>query len=107
CFQKFGQNPNEFANQGKSCRVLVKPARFDWDDVGSWTAVSKYLEQLPGNNTANCAVTIEGSANNIIFTDSGTHVALLGVNDVVVVQTKDAILVCHRDEVEKIKGLIP
>jgi mannose-1-phosphate guanylyltransferase len=97
----------DYAIMEKASRVLVKPARFDWDDVGSWTAVSKYLEQLPGNNTANCPVTIEGSANNIIFTDSKTHVALLGVNDIVVVQTKDAILVCHRHEVEKIKGLIP
>jgi mannose-1-phosphate guanylyltransferase len=97
----------DYAIMEKAGRVLVKPAQFDWDDVGSWTAVAKYLEQLPGNNAANCAVTIQESSNNIIFTDSRTHVALLGVNDIVVVRTGDAVLVCHRQEVEKIKGLIP
>jgi mannose-1-phosphate guanylyltransferase len=97
----------DYAIMEKASRVLVKPAQFDWDDVGSWTAVAKYLEQLPGNNAANCAVTIQESSNNIIFTDSKTHVALLGVNDIVVVRTGDAVLVCHRHEVEKIKGLIP
>jgi mannose-1-phosphate guanylyltransferase len=52
-------------------------------------------------------VTIQESSNNIIFTDPRTHVALLGVNDIVVVRTGDAVLVCHRHDVEKIKGLIP
>jgi mannose-1-phosphate guanylyltransferase len=97
----------DYAILEKASRVLVKPAQFDWDDVGSWTAVAKYLEQLPGNNAANGPVTIQESSNNIVFTNSGTHVALLGVHDIVVVQTADAILVCHRHEVEKIKGLIP
>jgi len=97
----------DYAILEKASRVLVKPAQFDWDDVGSWTAVAKYLEQLPGSNAANGPVTIQESSNNIVFTNCGTHVALLGVHDIVVVQTADAILVCHRHEVEKIKGLIP
>ena len=97
----------DYAVMEKASRVLVKPAQFDWDDIGSWTAVAKYLEQFPGKNAANCAVTIQESSNNIIFTDSRTHVALLGVHDLVVVRTDDAVLVCHRHDVEKIKGLIP
>jgi mannose-1-phosphate guanylyltransferase len=97
----------DYAIMEKAGRVLVKPAQFDWDDVGSWTAVAKYLEQLPENNVANCPVTIQESSNNIIFTDPRTHVALLGVHDLVVVRTGDAVLVCHRRDVEKIKGLIP
>ncbi|HZC59663.1 MAG TPA: hypothetical protein VE154_06685 [Chthoniobacterales bacterium] len=90
----------------KASRVVVKPAKFDWDDVGSWTALSKYLKQLPGDNAANCPVTLEAATNNIIYSDSKTHVALLGVSDLVVVQTSDAILVCHKHEVEKIKKLV-
>jgi mannose-1-phosphate guanylyltransferase len=97
----------DYAIMEKASRVLVKPATFDWDDVGSWTALSKYLDQLPGNNTANCPVTLEAASNNIVFSDSQIHVALLGVSDLVVVQTADAILVCHRHDVEKIKNLVP
>jgi mannose-1-phosphate guanylyltransferase len=97
----------DYAIMEKASRVLVKPASFDWDDVGGWTAVSKYLQQLPNGNTANCTVTIDSSANNIVYTDQKVHVALLGVNDLVVVQTKDAILVCNRHDTEKVKQLLP
>jgi mannose-1-phosphate guanylyltransferase len=96
----------DYAIMEKASRVLVKPATFDWDDVGSWSALSKYLEQLPGSNSANCPVTLEASSNNIVFSDSKLHVALLGVNDLVVVQTSDAIMVCHRHDVENIKKLV-
>jgi hypothetical protein len=42
-----------------------------------------------------------------VYTDQKVHVALLGVNDLVVVQTKDAILVCNRHDTEKVKQLLP
>jgi mannose-1-phosphate guanylyltransferase len=105
-FQGLRKTSIDYAIMEKASRVLVKPATFDWDDVGSWTALSKYLEQLPGNNAVNCPVTLEAATNNIVFSDSKTHVALLGVSDLVVVQTADAILVCHRHDVEKIKNLV-
>ena len=106
-FQSLRKTSIDYAIMEKASRVLVKPATFDWDDVGSWTAISKYLEQLPGNNASNSPVTLEAASNNIVFSDSKMHVALLGVSDLVVVHSKDAILVCHRHEVEKIKKLIP
>jgi mannose-1-phosphate guanylyltransferase len=90
----------------KAGRVLVRPASFDWDDVGSWTAVAKYFDQLPNGNTANCPVTSEKSGNNIVFSKDKLQVALLGVSDLIVVQTEDAILVCNRHEVENVKNLV-
>jgi mannose-1-phosphate guanylyltransferase len=105
-FETLRKTSIDYAIMEKASRVLVKPATFDWDDVGSWTALSKYLEQMPGQNAANCSVTLEAASNNIVFSDSKIHVALLGVSDLVVVQTADAILVCHRHDVEKIKNLV-
>jgi mannose-1-phosphate guanylyltransferase len=105
-FESLRKTSIDYAIMEKASRVLVKPATFDWDDVGSWTALSKYLEQMPGNNAANCPVTLEASSNNIGSSDAKMHVALLGVSDLVVIQTADAILVCHRHDVEKIKKLV-
>jgi mannose-1-phosphate guanylyltransferase len=96
----------DYAVMEKAGRVLVKPATFDWDDVGSWTAVAKYFEQLPSGNAANCPVTSESAGNNIVFSKDKLQVALLGVNDLIVVQTDDAILVCNRHEVENVKKLV-
>jgi mannose-1-phosphate guanylyltransferase len=96
----------DYAVMEKAGRVLVKPASFDWDDVGSWTAVAKYFDQLPNGNAANCAVTSENAGNNIVFSQDKVRVALLGVKDLIVVQTPDAILVCNRHEVENVKKLV-
>lgn len=106
-FENLRKTSIDYAIMEKASRVLVKPATFDWDDVGGWIALSKYLEQLPDSNAANCPVTLETASNNVVFSDSKIHVALLGVSDLVVVQSKDAILVCHRRDVEKIKKLVP
>jgi mannose-1-phosphate guanylyltransferase len=105
-FLKLPRISVDYAVMEKASRVVVKAASFDWDDVGSWTSIAKYLEQLPNSNAANTAVSIEGSNNNIIFSDQKVHLALVGVNDLIVVQTKDSILVCHRHEVERVKNLV-
>ena len=96
----------DYAVMEKASRVVVKAASFDWDDVGSWTSIAKYLEQLPNSNSTNTAVSVEGSNNNIVFSDQKIHLALVGVNDLIVVQTADSILVCHRHEVERVKNLV-
>jgi mannose-1-phosphate guanylyltransferase len=105
-FSKLPKISVDYAVMEKASRVVVKAASFDWDDVGSWTSIAKYLEQLPNSNAANTTVSIEGSNNNIIFSDQKIHLALVGVNDLIVVQTKDSILVCHRHEVERVKSLV-
>lgn len=96
----------DYAILEKAARVLVVEAGFDWDDIGGWTAVAKYLACDDSGNHGNCTVKTIDSANNIVFTSQPRTVALLGVSDLIVVQTPDAILVCHRGEAEKIKQLI-
>lgn len=100
----------DYAVMEKATRVLVVEAAFDWDDVGGWTAVAKYLACDDAGNQSNCTVKTLEAANNIVFTSQPKTIALLGVSDLIVVHTPDAILVCHRNEAEKIKqliGLIP
>jgi mannose-1-phosphate guanylyltransferase len=46
------------------------------------------------------------SYNNIVYSGSGRHIALIGVHDLVVVETEDAILVADRDEADQIKKLV-
>jgi mannose-1-phosphate guanylyltransferase len=90
----------------KADRVLVVEASFDWDDIGSWRAVANYFEKDKQGNAANCAITTLKSTNNIVFEEDGTTIALLGVHDLIVVRTRDALLICHRHEAERIKDLI-
>jgi mannose-1-phosphate guanylyltransferase len=105
-FSKLPRVSFDYAIMEKADRVLVVEASFDWDDVGSWSAVAKYFSKDEQGNAANCATTVVDSTNNIVFDQSGTNVALLGVHNLIVVRTADAVLVCHRHQAEKIKTLI-
>lgn len=96
----------DYAIMENARKVLALEATFDWDDVGSWIAVSKYLKTDEHHNAANCDLTLLDARENIVFTDgSGGRIALLGVTDLIVVQTADATLICNRHEAERIKQL--
>ena len=105
-FSKLPRISFDYAIMEKADRVLVVEAGFDWDDIGSWRAVANYFEKDKQVNAANCAVTALDSSNNIIFEEDGTTIALIGVHDLIIVRTSDALLVCHRHEAERIKDLI-
>src|ERR1700726_3790814 len=105
-FSKLPRISFDYAIMEKADRVLVVEASFDWSDIGSWRAVADYFKNDEHGNAANCAITAVDSSNNIVFDQDGTTIALLGVHNLIVVRTGDAVLVCHRHQAEKIKNLI-
>jgi mannose-1-phosphate guanylyltransferase len=105
-FSKLPKISFDYAIMEKADRVLVVEASFDWDDVGSWTAIAHYFKNDEAGNAANCSITALDSTNNIVFDQNGGTVALLGVHNLIVVRTGDALLICHRHHAEKIKDLV-
>lgn len=105
-FSKLPRVSFDYAIMEKADRVVVVEASFDWDDVGSWSAVAKYFQEDEHANAASGAVTAVDSTNNIVFDQTETRIALLGVHNLIVVRTADALLVCHRHQAERIKDLI-
>jgi len=73
--------------------------------VGLWTALPKHLATDSEGNSSRGAVVVAGASNNIAISN-GRMIALCGVKDLVVVETADAILVCHRDAVQNIKQIV-
>jgi mannose-1-phosphate guanylyltransferase len=105
-FAKLPKISFDYAIMEKAEHVLVVEAQFDWDDVGSWQAVARYFEKDESGNASNCEVTALNAGENIVFDETGGNIALLGVNNLIVVHTRDAVLVCHRHHAEKIKNLV-
>jgi mannose-1-phosphate guanylyltransferase len=95
----------DYAIMEKAAAVETVIAAFDWDDVGLWTALPKHLPPDPSGNTLRGPVVTVASTNNIAVSN-GRTIALCGVKDLVVVETADAILVCHRDAVQNIKQVV-
>lgn len=96
----------DYALMEKASRVLNIEATFDWDDVGSWISVAKYLPTQGDQNQTNHEITEIDCANNIVFNDrKNIRIALLGVDDLIVVQTEDALLIANRHQADEIKRL--
>jgi mannose-1-phosphate guanylyltransferase len=95
----------DYAIMEKASSVATMVAEFDWDDVGSWTALPSHMAQDEQGNTAKGTVVAHESSNNVAIS-SGRVIALCGVKDLVVVETGDSVLVCHRDAVQDIKKLM-
>src|SRR5438105_4285970 len=91
-FAKLPRISFDYAIMEKADRVLVVEASFDWDDVGTWQAVARYFKKDEHGNVANRALTALDSGDNIVFNDGETTVALVGVHNLIVVRTDDAIL---------------
>jgi len=107
--EKFPKLPKisiDFALMENAPRVLNVESCFDWDDVGNWTSVAAYLPKDEQGNQHNCVVSQIDAKNNIVFTKTAQHVALLGVEDLMVISTPDALLIAHVSQAEKIKKLV-
>lgn len=96
----------DYAIMEQASDVQAVRAQFDWDDVGSWTALPEHLGHDDDGNTLRGEVVQHESRNNVVLSN-GRLVALCGVDNLVVVETPDALLVCHRDAVQDIKKLQP
>lgn len=96
----------DYALMEKASRVLNIEASFDWDDVGSWLSAASYFPADGHGNRSNRPTVAVGSHDNIVFASGDVTIALLGVDDLIVVQTPDAILVARKEEAESIKNLM-
>lgn len=89
----------------KAERVAVARAAFDWDDAGAWNAVERHNKtDKNGNVILGESVALE-TKNCIIVSDDGI-VGCIGVQDLIVVKTKDAVLVCPKAKAQEIKKVV-
>ena len=97
----------DYAIIEKADNIAMVESQFDWDDVGEWPAVERHYPVDEMGNVARGLVNLQQSKNNIVFSRDENHlIALLGVQDLIVVKTEDATLVCHKEKAQDIKALV-
>lgn len=88
-------------------KVFVVPGEFGWNDVGSWTAVYDLSDKNnSGNSIQAVNVTFAGAENNLVVSDSGKMISLVGIDNAAVVETEDAILVCDLNQAQGVKEIV-
>jgi mannose-1-phosphate guanylyltransferase len=89
----------------KATGLLVLPVNFGWSDIGSWSAVGKLLPAINKNRIKGEYISI-ASNNNIIVAEEGTMVATIGVDDMIIIKTKDAVLVAKKDKAQLVREVV-
>ncbi len=96
----------DYALMEKADEVLNFEATFEWDDIGSWISVGKRLAQDGADNASNTPLAVRDATSNIVYTSQHKQVALLGVSDLIVVDTPDALLVARKQDADRIKQIV-
>ncbi len=84
---------------------MVEAIPYGWNDVGAWDAWAEHFEKDSSGNIARGDVITLASANCIVHS-SGRTLALLGVEDLIVIETPDAVLVCDRKRAQEVKSIV-
>ncbi|MDK2931538.1 MAG: mannose-phosphate guanylyltransferase [Bacillota bacterium] len=90
----------------KEERIICVPASFGWDDVGSWSALGRLLPADRAGNVIQSEYVGVDTSNCIVYSDTGRLVATVGLRDLVIVDTGDALLVCHKDSVQRVREVV-
>lgn len=95
----------DYAVMEKTSDAVVVPMDAGWSDVGSWSSLWEISDKDEVGNVFRGDVIQHASQNNYVFAESSL-VSLVGVEDLVVVQTKDAVLVVNQDKVQNVKNIV-
>ncbi|MGB8368774.1 MAG: mannose-1-phosphate guanylyltransferase [Limisphaerales bacterium] len=99
----------DYALMEHAQNVIVADGAFEWDDLGSWTALARHLKADPEGNCAVADFIHVDAARNIIYDariKNRTPIAVVGLRDSILVQTDDAVLLAHKSQAQKVKELV-
>ncbi len=96
----------DYAIMEKAKNVIVAHGEFPWDDVGSWSAVADHWRHDDGGNVARGTVVAVESSGCVLANECPGIVGVVGLHDMVVVRTGDALLVCPKDKAQDVKKLV-
>ena len=106
-FARLSKISVDYAILEKAEDVRTVIPRIDWDDVGGWLAIAKYLETDSCSNSVNGTATLVESEGNICYVaDPTEEIVLVGVRDMVVVREDGRTLIVHKDKLDRLKAAV-
>lgn len=105
-FELFPKVSIDYAIMEKSNDVSVIPSDFGWNDVGSFNAFDELFDKNENGTVDKSGTLIEVDSYRNIIINSGKTIALIGIEDTIVVETNEAILITKKNESQRIKEVI-
>ncbi len=104
-FQKVQDISIDYALIEASAQVAVIPAQFDWNDIGNWVAFSQLTHPDANQNRA-LGDSLFVNTNNTYVQSSERLVATVGVENLIIIDTPDALLVAHADQAQEVREVV-
>ena len=86
-------------------QVAVIPVEMAWKDIGSWSSLKSLMEEDAGGNSLRGEVMLRHSSGNLVL-GNGRLIAGIGLQDLIVVDTRDALLICRKDQESELRKLV-
>lgn len=105
CFDKFDSVSIDYGVMEKADNIYTIPGNFGWDDVGSWRALERINKTDENDNVINGDVIAIDTQKSVILSNKKL-IAVAGLNDIIVVDTDDALLICNKENTQQVKDII-
>ena len=96
----------DYAVMERTRRAAVVPADLGWSDIGSWSTVWDILDHDAAGNATDGPVVLSDTRNSLVRSEESMLTTVVGLDDVIVISTADAVLVTNRAKAEDVKGLV-
>ena len=90
----------------RSQRIFCVKGHFDWIDIGSWSSLEEIYDKDRDGNINLSNSTFIDVQNSTIIGERGHKIGLVGVKDLIIVQTKSGTLVCNKNRAQEVKDLV-
>jgi hypothetical protein len=104
-FIKLSSESIDYGIMEKAKNIYVIPGNFGWDDVGSWLSLERINKTNQDGNVIDGNV-ISIKTKNSIIQGNGKLIATIGLENIIVVDTEDAILICNKENTQEVKEVI-
>ena len=105
-FENFPKISIDYGIMEKSRNILCIKGSFQWDDISTWSSTYRCLNSDENNNIISGQVISIDTSDTIILGDKNTLIGAVGLKDLVIIKTPDAILICNKNNEHKLKELI-
>lgn len=105
-YESIASEPIDKAISEKLEKLAVVAADMEWSDIGNWAALHEILSSSGKNSQVATGDYIGNGSENTLVMGGNKLIATVGLKDVVVIDTDDVILVCHKDSVQDVKKIV-
>jgi mannose-1-phosphate guanylyltransferase len=101
--------PESTIDQGvleQAQRIAVVPAQFGWSDVGDWNNLGELIARDGDGNSVRGDLVQSHTRNSVVWSETGRLVALVGLENIAVVDTEDALLVVNRGDAQEVRQIV-